>query len=169
MIFDPSFTMMEKALDFAATRQQAIAQNIANVNTPGYKRTEVSFPTVLADIMSEFRTQQQEAVGRQRKLDDGSMTPMEVSFVKADIMFQQQFGGPEAAPGGPNPNSVTAKLLTAEPEVAIDSSGSMRFDGNNVSIDAAIADLAKNNMGYSNITALLSSDFKLLRTVIEAK
>lgn len=34
-------------LDWAALRQRAIANNLANVDTPGYKREDVSFPEVL--------------------------------------------------------------------------------------------------------------------------
>ncbi|MRW94168.1 flagellar basal body rod protein FlgB [Duganella sp. FT80W] len=36
-------SLLSLALDATAMRQQAIAQNIANVNTPGYQRVGVSF------------------------------------------------------------------------------------------------------------------------------
>jgi flagellar basal-body rod protein FlgB len=35
--------VLTRLLDVASLRHQAIAQNIANVNTPGYHRTDVSF------------------------------------------------------------------------------------------------------------------------------
>ena len=35
-------------LDWAAKRQRAIANNLANVDTPGYKRQEATFPEALA-------------------------------------------------------------------------------------------------------------------------
>jgi flagellar basal-body rod protein FlgB len=38
------------ALDAAQMRQQAIAQNIANVNTPGYRRIGVSFEQRIAQM-----------------------------------------------------------------------------------------------------------------------
>lgn len=38
------------ALDAAQMRQQAIAQNIANVNTPGYRRIGVSFEQRIAQL-----------------------------------------------------------------------------------------------------------------------
>ncbi|HHV58586.1 MAG TPA: flagellar basal body rod protein FlgB [Firmicutes bacterium] len=34
-------------LDWAALRQRAIANNLANVDTPGYKREDVAFPEAL--------------------------------------------------------------------------------------------------------------------------
>lgn len=39
--------LREKALDAAWMRNEAIAQNIANVDTPGYKRVTVSFEEYL--------------------------------------------------------------------------------------------------------------------------
>lgn len=38
---------LQRALDGAVRRHQAIAENIANVDTPGYKRVEVEFETAL--------------------------------------------------------------------------------------------------------------------------
>jgi flagellar basal-body rod protein FlgB len=42
--------LLSLALDAAAMRQQAIAQNIANANTPGYQRVSVSFESRLAAL-----------------------------------------------------------------------------------------------------------------------
>ncbi|HET7400190.1 MAG TPA: flagellar basal body rod protein FlgB [Usitatibacter sp.] len=43
------------ALDAATMRQQAIAANIANVNTPGYRPVRVRFEEQLATVRSELR------------------------------------------------------------------------------------------------------------------
>ncbi len=40
------------SLDASALRQKAIANNIANVNTPGYKRIEVSFESELRKALN---------------------------------------------------------------------------------------------------------------------
>ena len=48
-IFDsPPINLLEKALAGSSLRHQVISNNIANVNTPGYKRKEVSFEEELA-------------------------------------------------------------------------------------------------------------------------
>ncbi|MCX7922368.1 MAG: flagellar basal body rod protein FlgB [Clostridia bacterium] len=44
---------MEKALDAAWLRNEAISQNISNVDTPGYKRKTVAFEEYLSDAMGE--------------------------------------------------------------------------------------------------------------------
>lgn len=42
---------LEKGLAALALRQRVIADNIANVNTPGFKRSEVSFAKELAEYL----------------------------------------------------------------------------------------------------------------------
>ncbi len=39
----PTQTMLNQALDGSALRNQVLANNIANVDTPGFKRSEVLF------------------------------------------------------------------------------------------------------------------------------
>jgi flagellar basal-body rod protein FlgB len=46
-LFDTTQIGLERALSGASLRQQAIAQNIANVNTPGYRRQDVDFQSAL--------------------------------------------------------------------------------------------------------------------------
>lgn len=56
-IFGQATQVMGKSLDALATRQRAIGENIANVDTPGYKRLEVG-----------FEDQMQQALGQGDKL-----------------------------------------------------------------------------------------------------
>ncbi len=46
-LFDTTQIGLERALSGSSLRQQAIAQNIANVNTPGYRRKDVDFQSAL--------------------------------------------------------------------------------------------------------------------------
>lgn len=45
--------LIKKALDASWMKNEAISANIANVNTPGYKRKTVEFDSVLKDYLSE--------------------------------------------------------------------------------------------------------------------
>lgn len=45
--------LREKALDAAWTRNEVIAQNIANVDTPGYKKSTVTFEEYLEDALEQ--------------------------------------------------------------------------------------------------------------------
>ena len=50
---DKSATLLEKMLDVSSIRHKVIANNIANVNTPGYKKMEVSFADQLEKAVNE--------------------------------------------------------------------------------------------------------------------
>lgn len=48
-----SIQLLEKALEGSSLRHKVISNNIANVNTPGYKRQEISFEEQLAVVTKE--------------------------------------------------------------------------------------------------------------------
>ena len=50
------FVAQTRALDAASLRQQAIAHNLANVNTPGFKRQDVTFETKLSHALADHHT-----------------------------------------------------------------------------------------------------------------
>ena len=50
-LFDVTDLALERALQGAGLRQQVIANNIANVNTPGFKRSDVDFQASLASAL----------------------------------------------------------------------------------------------------------------------
>lgn len=49
---EDAFVVVEKALDAGALRQEVVANNLANVNTPGFKKSRVSFEEQLQDILA---------------------------------------------------------------------------------------------------------------------
>jgi flagellar basal-body rod protein FlgB len=50
-LFDTTQLALSKAMDGSQMRQQAIAQNIANADTPGYRRVDVDFESALRDAL----------------------------------------------------------------------------------------------------------------------
>jgi flagellar basal-body rod protein FlgB len=80
-LFDPTQHLLEGALRGAAARQTALAQNLANANTPGYQRVDVDFHSVLraaadghdaADLETEAFAPQTDGSATMR-LDGGSV------------------------------------------------------------------------------------------------
>jgi flagellar basal-body rod protein FlgB len=51
-LFDNVHVALERAIQGSAVRQQALAENIANVNTPGYRRQDVDFHATLQSAMA---------------------------------------------------------------------------------------------------------------------
>ncbi|MCE5314770.1 MAG: flagellar basal body rod protein FlgB [Armatimonadota bacterium] len=116
---DITSTVLSKTLDAAAARQKAIANNIANVETPGYKRSYVNFETELKRIIE----------------------------TKSGHKLRQG-------------------VRDLEPVRQTDVISECKPDGNNVNIDAEIADLAKTQGQHRAATTLLENKISLLRTAI---
>lgn len=53
---NPSIDRISRALDASALRQNVIANNIANVDTPNYKRSEVRFEQFLQQELDAYKT-----------------------------------------------------------------------------------------------------------------
>ena len=53
MKLDGSFGMLETILDLGSARHKALAENVANMDTPGYKARDVAFEKVLLGKMGE--------------------------------------------------------------------------------------------------------------------
>lgn len=51
LLSSPHAALLEQAISAASVRHKVIADNIANVNTPGFKRSEVRFEDVLRETM----------------------------------------------------------------------------------------------------------------------
>jgi flagellar basal-body rod protein FlgB len=51
VLFDTTQLALERAISGASTRQEALAANIANADTPGYRRVDVDFHGALAAAM----------------------------------------------------------------------------------------------------------------------
>ncbi|HHY81560.1 MAG TPA: flagellar basal body rod protein FlgB [Clostridiales bacterium] len=54
---DNTYRLLKKALDASTLRQQAISNNIANINTPNYQADRVIFEQELKKAMSDFDVQ----------------------------------------------------------------------------------------------------------------
>lgn len=50
---DMTYDLLKKSLDASALRQRVIANNIANANTKGFKRSEVVFEDVLGEELQK--------------------------------------------------------------------------------------------------------------------
>ncbi len=48
---DPSSQILSKVLDLAAARQRVLSNNLANLNTPGFTRSDLKFTEELADAV----------------------------------------------------------------------------------------------------------------------
>ena len=54
-LFDTVHVALERAIHGSSLRHEALAQNLANVNTPGYRRQDVDFHSALQAAMPAGR------------------------------------------------------------------------------------------------------------------
>src|SRR5436853_6161018 len=61
-LFDVTQLGLERAIQGASVRQTALASNVANANTPGYKPEDVDFHSALRAALSEGDGEQPQAL-----------------------------------------------------------------------------------------------------------
>ena len=77
--------LLNKMADYTALRQKVIANNIANVNTPGYQRLDVSFDKDLNDALESDRDIRRLELGIEEARDDGGFNPTRSDGNTVDI------------------------------------------------------------------------------------
>lgn len=83
-LFDTSIVGVEKAMQGSLLRQQVLANNVANANTPGFQRSDVDFQSALAQAFSGSPTASQiQQISFQPQTD--STGAMEVDGNSVDI------------------------------------------------------------------------------------
>jgi len=75
-IFDRDITLLERSLDFRAKRNNLLAGNVANIETPGYKAKDLVFEQALG---AALKAQEPSAMvtTHARHLDGRAATPLE--------------------------------------------------------------------------------------------
>lgn len=129
LINTPSISLLEKSLSAANLRQNVLSNNIANIDTVNFKRSDVSFADQLQAAMNG-----NQLVG--------------------------QTTDPRHIPIG------TSNIDEVQPTVYTDNTTSLRSDGNNVDIDAEMANLASNQILYDAVTQQLNMQFGIMKYAI---
>ncbi len=131
MDFGRTDAVLVRALDAAALRHRVIAHNVANADTPGYRRQTLRFEEELARYLTDGR---------------GPTSP---------TLAQTHPGHLAGLSQPPLP----------VPRLQEEAGTTWRPDGNNVDIDAEMAQLVENQLWYAALSQQLSRRYALLRTV----
>lgn len=75
--------VLDKALDASNLRETVITNNLANINTPGYKRREVDFESLLRQELDKIKW---------NSLDE-KMNDVQLSHLNAGVHFDMQAYG----------------------------------------------------------------------------
>ena len=135
---DPTSKALRTALTGLQMRQQAIANNISNVDTPNYKAQAVSFEDAL----------QTELAGPPKR------QPQVVTL------------GLETTSGKHIPLQPVVRTYGAMPTTHISTEGTMRNDGNTVDVEREMTKLAETQVAYNALGQMTSAKLGILRTAI---
>ncbi len=142
----PNIKTLESALKVSNLRHQVITNNIANIDTPFFKRSEVEFESYLKAYLDEAEGKTTKQIPFDNKLDLDITNTRHISNNKKENIDTAPFLG--------------ATINTIDNQT-------MRTDGNNVDIDIEMANMAKNTIYYQAIAQRVGSYFNGLRDVIQ--
>ena len=129
--------LLERALDVESVRRKVISNNIANVDVPHFKRSEVNFESELARAVSE------------RARVDENRVPARMSDERHISFFE------------------TRDVRGVRPRINLDYSTTQRNDGNNVDVEKEMVDAAKNMMRYNSLVSSINHNYKMLKMSIK--
>lgn len=146
--------VLEKGLDASYLKNDVIAGNIANVDTPDYKSSTVSFESMFQDALSSSTSAFSGA--------SGSASASENSIYQAflDSASAGESGSSAAA------GSKSTNLDALDAQVVQNSDTSLRMDGNNVDVDYEMTELAKNSILYDTLTYAAAKEINRLKYII---
>lgn len=137
-----TFRALRRGLDFLARREQLSAENIANVDTPGYKARALDFESQLDQIVN----------------------PRPPRLVSTD---PRHFGGPgEVKLVNTSAEHLPVVGKSNEPRPEFLDPLSARVDENTVDLDREMALLAETQLAFATFTRLLTTRLDTIRTVV---
>ena len=136
---DPTQRAMRTALTGLQQRQQAIANNIANVDTPNYRAKGVAFEDAL-----------------QAELGGPPKTPPRLQRLGLDATDARHIQVKPVARGA----------IDARPVTFDTADGTLRNDGNTVDVDREMSKLAETTILYNAMGQMTAGRLSLLRSAI---
>ena len=150
-MFDNMFKstdLLQKGLSAAWTRNAVIRHNIANVETPGFKASDIEFETLLVRALEDTGGGFRGAATHEWHID------------------RKGFIGSKTHPKHLDIGSGLSGIESVEPRLVKRENLSMRMDGNNVDIEDENVKLAQNSLYYNTLLEKMNSELRRLRMAI---
>lgn len=133
----PLFEMMKQKMHWLAARQQVLAQNVANADTPGYTARDL------------------------KELDFGAMVKRTGPMLKPAATQAAHIGSPVAgAGGGLHPGQAKGGEIVKKPDFETSPSG------NSVVLEDQMIKVAETQMDYQTVTGLYSKSLGLIKIAL---
>lgn len=155
LIHTPTMPLLQQAARFHERRQDAIASNIANIETPGYKTRDLP--------QQAFQKAMQQAV---QGLSASQPTPPANPLSLFPLPFPSAIPSPQAANSGRLEELFPAQLFQIESATP----SNITFnDGNNRSIEHEIVELQKTVLQQNYAIQLMHAQYNMLQTAISER
>ena len=139
--------LIQKTLDASWQRNEVIAQNIANVDTPRYKSKSLSFDAEFRAAL--LQTDTEPAMSRHV-----SLRPNSAAAPIRDFPDRRR----------PAPERIDP--LSVQPRVLQNDHLTMKMDENNVDIEFEMNEAAKNSLYYYTMLSKINSEMGRIKTAI---
>lgn len=141
VLSNTAFQALRRSLDFLSTREQLSAENIANVDTPGFKARALDFKSQLDQIVN----------------------PRPSKLVVTD---PRHFGGSaEVKLVNTSEEHFSAVGRSDEPQPEFLDPLTARVDENTVDLDREMAILAETQLAFGTVARLLTARMETIRVV----
>jgi flagellar basal-body rod protein FlgB len=141
-IFDSTLNQLERSLDVRLVRQNVLAGNLANADTPNFRPKDVDFTAAMAAVSAHS--------------DVGAPAPMSLTAPQ-----HMDIGGVAIGSASPQDGSISPKDL---PVVEI-KSGNASLDGNTVDLDRTMVSMAENALQYGAAARAAGRKLSILKYV----
>lgn len=144
IINDPTISVLGAALQGLSKREQAVATNLTNIDTPGYQPVSVDFESTLQEVAAAATStsasgMQQPAVGPQA---DVAMRTTDARHMNI------------ASSSGSSGSAATQTFA-----------GNLRNDGNTVDLESEMTALAETQIKFSAVSRLISGKLGMIQDV----
>lgn len=139
----PIFNIMKNKLNYHSARQSVLAQNIANADTPNYKAQDVAAPNFRKMLSEHHRPPAHSSHSAGHLQSPSSMAVTKPGHISGMGIKKAAFASDE-------------RKETFE----------LNPNGNNVSIEEEMAEVAKNQGEYTKVLNLYSKTISLFKTAI---
>jgi flagellar basal-body rod protein FlgB len=141
-IFDPTLNQLERSLDVRLVRQNLLAGNLANSDTPNFRPKDVDFTAAMAAVAARPEVS----------------APSTMALTAPNHM---EVGGVAIGSASPQDGSLSPKDL---PVIDI-KSGNASLDGNTVDLDRTMVAMAENALQYGAAARAAGRKLAILKYV----
>lgn len=158
------------AMDGLAARHKALTANIANANTPGYKRVDVSFEGKLRDILNiEYEKDRIKSensdIAMAQHFRETNSTQLGLRYNPSSEILNLNNSGNSSRV---NPQLLQDNYKNFSPDIVPDNDFVMeKQNGNNVNIESEMVESAKVGTQYSALAQFQEKSFRGILDVIK--